>query len=245
MPILLRGHHLLCLLGYRGMGYSDAYVDNMTRIYRSLLEAPTTLCEIVAGPDQLCACFPPDGDYHCEDRNVATRDALILQRLGLTTGQVVPWAEILSRVQTSLRPDDLLQICSTCPWLPYGVCQEGIRLVNEGVPLPMVRPKIYGVEVDAETRCLHYHSPVDVIALKFGCCERYYPCYECHLEVADHPPQPWPRARFDEPAVLCGVCGQELTVHEYQACDSQCPACGARFNPGCKLHAHLYFESES
>ena len=26
----LRGHHLFCLLGYKGMGYSQEYVDNMT-----------------------------------------------------------------------------------------------------------------------------------------------------------------------------------------------------------------------
>ena len=244
MPIELRGHHLLCLLGYRGMGYSDAYVDNMTNVYRKLLDDPTTECQIVKGPDKLCACFPVDGDqhYHCEDRNVAERDALILERLGLAAGQVVTWAEILSRVATALQPDDLLQICSTCPWLPYGVCQEGVRMVAAGEALPMVRPKVYGVEVDEQTRCRHWHSEVDIIALKFGCCERYYPCYECHQETADHPPKPWPRSRFDEPAVLCGACGHELTVNEYKNCDSKCPNCQASFNPGCQLHYHLYFE---
>ncbi|WP_322348592.1 DUF1284 domain-containing protein [Tumebacillus algifaecis] len=243
MAISLRGHHLLCLLGYRGMGYSDAYVDNMTVVYSTLLSDPQTTCKIVSGPDQLCACFPADGEYHCEDRNVAERDALILQRLGLTPGQLVTWEDILARVARSLQPDDLLEICSTCPWLEYGVCQEGVQKVVSGQTLPVVRPKVYGVDVDAETRCKHYHSPVDIIALKFGCCERYYPCYECHLEVADHQPEPWPKSRFDEPAVLCGACGHELTVHEYKNCESRCPTCGAAFNPGCQLHHSLYFES--
>lgn len=242
MPIKLRGHHLLCLLGYRGMGYSDTYVDNMTGVYRKLLAEPTTECEIVSGPDQLCACFPADGDYHCEDRNVAERDALILEKLGLVYGQVTSWGDILSRVAKSLQPDDLLHICSTCPWLPYGVCQEGIQKVVSGEELPVVRPKVYGVNVDEQTRCQHWHSEVDIIALKFGCCERYYPCYDCHLETADHPPKPWPKSRFDEPAVLCGACGHELTVNEYKSCDSKCPSCQASFNPGCQLHAHLYFE---
>nr|WP_246183482.1 SMI1/KNR4 family protein [Paenibacillus methanolicus] len=36
------------------------------------------------------------------------------------------------------------------------------------------------------------------MALQFGCCDRYYPCYECHLEAADHPPKPWPRSRTKE-----------------------------------------------
>lgn len=242
MPIELRGHHLLCLLGYRGMGYSDSYVENMTRTYRTLLAEPDTACKIVSGPDHLCACFPADGDYHCEDRNVAERDELILRKLGLASGDVTTWADILSRVASSLRPDDLHAICSTCPWLPYGVCQEGIALVAAGESLPPVRPKVYGVEVDAQTRCRHYHLDVDIIALKFGCCERYYPCYECHLETADHPPQPWPKSRGDEPAVLCGACGHEMTVEAYKSCGSACPSCRASFNPGCRLHHHLYFE---
>ena len=33
----------------------------------------------------------------------------------------------------------------------------------------------------------------------------------------------------------------ELTVDAYRATDD-CPACGAEFNPGCRLHSHLFFE---
>lgn len=99
-----------------------------------------------------------------------------------------------------------------------------------------------GVAVDAETRCRHWDSDVDVVALKFACCETYYPCFECHEESADHDPERWPRDRFDEPAVLCGVCREELTVDAYLSCGDSCPSCGAAFNPGCREHHHLYFE---
>ena len=99
-----------------------------------------------------------------------------------------------------------------------------------------------GVDVDAETRCVHWNDDVDVIALRFACCETYYPCFECHEETTDHESQRWPQADFDEPAVLCGVCREELTVHEYLDCGDSCPNCGAAFNPGCREHYHLYFE---
>lgn len=72
-----------------------------------------------------------------------------------------------------------------------------------------------GVDVDPETRCAHWDAPVDVVALRFGCCEAYYPCDACHDAVTDHEPEPWPRARFDEPAVLCGGCGATLTATAY------------------------------
>jgi len=34
----------------------------------------------------------------------------------------------------------------------------------------------------------------------------------------------WPCDRFDESAVLCGVCGTELRVRAYLDCDHQCPS---------------------
>jgi uncharacterized CHY-type Zn-finger protein len=100
----------------------------------------------------------------------------------------------------------------------------------------------YGKPVDDETRCVHYSSPRDVIAIKFACCDRYYPCHACHEETADHPAIPRPKHRFHEKAVLCGVCKTELSVNEYLSCGYRCPACGADFNPGCARHLRLYFE---
>ncbi|MFC7185548.1 CHY zinc finger protein [Halorubrum yunnanense] len=115
-----------------------------------------------------------------------------------------------------------------------------------------------GVGVDPETRCAHWDGPVDVVALRFGCCETYYPCDACHDAAADHEAEPWPRERFGEPAVLCGACGATLSAREYlggdgearsasgsrtQSGDDACPRCGAAFNPGCRQHRDRYFEA--
>lgn len=102
--------------------------------------------------------------------------------------------------------------------------------------------QVHGVDVDPQTRCKHYHGENDVIAIKFKCCNAWFPCYECHGEIADHAPAVWPVAEFDERAVLCGVCRRLLTISEYLDCDSICPSCRAGFNPGCSDHYHLYFE---
>ncbi|WP_128906489.1 CHY zinc finger protein [Halorubrum amylolyticum] len=130
-----------------------------------------------------------------------------------------------------------------------------------------------GVAVDRETRCAHWDSALDVVALRFGCCETYYPCDACHDAATDHAAEPWPRDRFDEPAVLCGACGATLTARAYldggsevshasgsegqspsgnrassgdsrtQSGDDACPHCGAAFNPGCRRHRDRYFEA--
>lgn len=103
---------------------------------------------------------------------------------------------------------------------------------------------VRGLDVDAATRCGHYHTKRDVIAIRFACCETYYPCFQCHDTLVDHDTQRIPPERFDEPAVLCGVCGTELSVRQYLDCDDACPDCSAPFNPNCATHASLYFDLE-
>ena len=101
---------------------------------------------------------------------------------------------------------------------------------------------VLGVDVDAETRCGHYAAPADVIALRFKCCDAWYPCIDCHRALTGHQVEVWSIDERLERAVLCGVCGAALTVAAYLGCGSRCPHCAADFNPGCALHHHLYFE---
>jgi uncharacterized CHY-type Zn-finger protein len=101
---------------------------------------------------------------------------------------------------------------------------------------------IHGKTIDNQTRCVHYGTAEDVIAIKFRCCGDYYPCHLCHAECAGHPAEQWHLDERGERAVICGVCSTELTIDEYLTA-SGCPACAAPFNPGCTLHTHLYFET--
>jgi uncharacterized CHY-type Zn-finger protein len=103
------------------------------------------------------------------------------------------------------------------------------------------RPPVHGVDVDPETRCAHFHSPLDIIAIRLRCCGDYYACKDCHDALADHPLKPWPVAERDTLAVLCGACGAELSITEYLGCGSRCPSCAAGFNPRCASHHPYYF----
>ena len=102
---------------------------------------------------------------------------------------------------------------------------------------------VLGLEVDDESRCAHWRSALDIVALRLPCCGDYYACRECHDAVAGHPARVWPAAEQGARVAMCGRCGHEMTQAAYLACDDRCPACGAPFNPGCRLHKHLYFET--
>jgi uncharacterized CHY-type Zn-finger protein len=102
---------------------------------------------------------------------------------------------------------------------------------------------VTGVSMDGETRCAHYHEKRDIIAIKFKCCRTWFPCHQCHAELAGHASNVWPKEEFDTPAILCGGCGGQLTIREYLESNSACPRCRRRFNPGCASHHHLYFQA--
>jgi uncharacterized CHY-type Zn-finger protein len=103
--------------------------------------------------------------------------------------------------------------------------------------------QVHGCVIDDRTRCSHYNSELDVIAIRFKCCDRWFPCRECHDEDERHDALIWPRAEFSYKAILCGMCGAQLSIDDYLSCANECPACAGRFNPGCASHYHLYFDT--
>lgn len=99
---------------------------------------------------------------------------------------------------------------------------------------------VRGAVIDAQTRCAHYGSELDVVALRFRCCGDWYPCVHCHDAAVSHPRVVWEPEAAGAHAALCGVCGISMSISQYRG-SAVCPACGAGFNPGCERHHALYF----
>lgn len=144
-PIQLRAHMVLCLIGFRGSGYSDEFVSVMRRLKERLLADPDQLVELVNEPDGLCAVCPHVGDGGCElqgpqhESHMRAHDHAVLHRLGVKAGTRESWTAILERVRQRIRGSDLPQICTTCPWLPLGVCAESIDGLRQPEP-PLWKP---------------------------------------------------------------------------------------------------------
>lgn len=108
--------------------------------------------------------------------------------------------------------------------------------------------QVFGQLVDDQSRCVHWHSPLDVVALKFKCCGLYFACVTCHAEAEAEAGQHEVRRYHvqQEPTIkvaLCGVCKLQMTFNQYSTAEgTKCPSCGAGFNPGCKSHYDLYFD---
>ena len=137
----LRGHHLLCSLGFRGLGYSPGFVVRMTEVLATLAAAPHTEVLLTDEADVLCAAFPTDQPPHCGEQRVRLRDRAVLRRLGWAPGQVRAWQLIRQGLAQCFVPADIELLCASCPWRPLGYCAEGLeRLRAESGPSPAVRP---------------------------------------------------------------------------------------------------------
>ena len=117
--------------------------------------------------------------------------------------------------------------------------EEGTRVKSYLYQMQIV---VQGKLTDDFTRCQHYQSRLDIIAIKFKCCNTYYACIHCHEEVAKHKVALWPQNEWNKNAVLCGQCKTEISINDYFKSNYKCPNCSSIFNPKCKNHNHLYFD---
>jgi uncharacterized CHY-type Zn-finger protein len=102
--------------------------------------------------------------------------------------------------------------------------------------------EVHGRLVDGQTRCVHYRTVLDIVAIQFKCCQRYYACYLCHEASESHDVRRWVSADLGQRALLCGVCKSTLTIADYLGGDFACASCRSPFNPGCATHRDQYFD---
>ncbi|AIE60128.1 DUF1284 domain-containing protein [Bacillus methanolicus] len=137
MDKMLRGHHLLCVHGFRGMGYSPEFVERMSDIVNDIRnEEKDFSIKVVAALDDACMACPHRGVIKCEaDQNsnehVLSMDEKVIRHLGLEKEKSYLKSMLVSLTAAKVRPEDLDYLCKGCSWLSYGVCKEGIRELKE------------------------------------------------------------------------------------------------------------------
>jgi uncharacterized protein len=129
----VRAHHLLCMHGFQGLGYSEKFVQNMGEICRQVQAEPALEIEVVDTPDDICVPCPFIGGGCCSregteaGQTTKELDRRVLEKLAISPGRVFSRDEILALVLAKISPDDLEVLCEGCEWLPFDYCSEGLR----------------------------------------------------------------------------------------------------------------------
>lgn len=136
MSLVLRGHHLLCIHGFRGMGYSPGFVEEMQKIVELMRDEKKDFpIRVVADLDHACSACPNKGSIICEasadsNEHVITMDQKVIHQLGLVEGEAYKKSHLIQLTAEKVTPSDLDYICKGCSWLSYGVCKEGITALK-------------------------------------------------------------------------------------------------------------------
>ncbi|MDI6841061.1 MAG: DUF1284 domain-containing protein [bacterium] len=129
--IRIRGHHLLCIQGFQGYGYSPKFVANMNKIVRSINSTPELLIEVTDDCDDICIPCPHNVNNICSKdadsaKNVRDmdlsrpftkeRDLQTLSLLSLKPGDKIKAKDINNLVNRIPNKIDIISICSKCEW---------------------------------------------------------------------------------------------------------------------------------
>lgn len=124
--LVLRAHHLLCIQGYEGNGYSSKFTKNMDRVVNTLSD--NTYIKIVTVVDDICEKCPHKlkNDTCKSQEKVFEFDIKVLNELKLISNRTYLYKDILNSIRENLSYEKFQEICGSCQWFHYGYCKSGI-----------------------------------------------------------------------------------------------------------------------
>ncbi len=129
MRLRFRPHHFLCAVGFRGKGYSDAFVTNFQEV-AGRLRGPggeELEIEVTGAADSICAPCPNRRGELCETETKIRRlDDAHAEVLGLSPGQVLTWGEAQARIAGRFTVEVHRRACDGCGWLELGICEQAL-----------------------------------------------------------------------------------------------------------------------
>lgn len=129
MPVRLRGHHFLCMLTFRGLGYSAEFTANMAAKIDNIKNGAPVI--IVEGPDDICAgmskaCINATG-HDCRMADIvamdetARLDVEMLLGRNLIHSKPVNTSE-LDLLRRAFAKGSIRRACAGCSW--FELCNQ-------------------------------------------------------------------------------------------------------------------------
>jgi uncharacterized protein len=135
----IRAHTLMCLQGYRGLGYSPEFIEKMDEITDLLNNNPATMVRLLDTPDIFCHVCPNLVDDRCvssdsglegfflENPDSSTvSDRKVLAKLGFEKNSVHIWSDILEAIAENIIPLDMDYLCGECRWREFDYCAKAL-----------------------------------------------------------------------------------------------------------------------
>lgn len=118
MKLILRGHHLLCLKGFQGYGYSKDFTENMNEI-NSQRKSEYTTVKLTDSPDDICKACPSLNEGFCqtesENEKIIKMDREVLKKFDTSKEyEAIELFEEIDKIYNT--KESVSKICFNCIW---------------------------------------------------------------------------------------------------------------------------------
>lgn len=117
----IRAHHLCCIQGFQGYGYSSAFVVNMRAVISDLGAFPSKSLKLVSECDVICVSCPSKRECSTQrsilSRKIRNMDIVVMEKLNIKEGTVINADEAFRLINSKLNnASDIEDVCITCKW---------------------------------------------------------------------------------------------------------------------------------
>lgn len=117
----IRAHHLCCIQGFQGYGYSPIFVSNLRAVISDIKAFPSRHLELISECDVICASCPGKRECTAQEsaisRRIKSMDLVVMEKLRIKEGTIMKADEAFSLVNSQLaNASDINDVCGTCKW---------------------------------------------------------------------------------------------------------------------------------
>jgi uncharacterized protein len=117
----IRAHHLCCMQGFQGYGYSPAFVANMRTVISDIKTSSSRPIELVSECDAICISCPNKTECSTlksiHSHRIKNMDLVVMRKLNIKEGTVMEAKEAFKLINSKLNnASDVEDVCETCKW---------------------------------------------------------------------------------------------------------------------------------
>lgn len=117
----IRAHHLCCIQGFQGYGYSPVFVANLRAVISDIKAFPSRPLELVSECDVICASCPSKKECIAQEsivsRRIRNMDLVVMEKLKIKEGTVMEADKAFRLINSQLaNASDIEEVCGTCKW---------------------------------------------------------------------------------------------------------------------------------
>jgi uncharacterized protein len=120
-PLRIRAHHLCCIQGFQGYGYSPAFVANMKAVASELKASPSKPLKLISKCDDICISCPSERECSTQksilSRKIKNMDLAVMKKMEIEEGTVMRADEAFELLNSKISSVSHLEdICGPCKW---------------------------------------------------------------------------------------------------------------------------------